>query len=92
MKRIYALRLVFATVPAQAAPRRITLSGSGMSCAACPIAVKKALTKVRDVVKAEVDLGQQRATVNCDDILASPQTLAKAVTDAGYPAQPLEVK
>lgn len=92
MKPLYALLIVLATVPAQAAPRSITLSVSGMTCAACPITVKKALTKVRGVTKAEVDLVQQRAAVTYDDALTNPQALAKAVTEAGYPARPLGVK
>lgn len=92
MKPLYALLIVLATVPAQAAPRSITLSVSGMTCAACPITVKKALTRVPGVSRAEVDLAQHRAIVTYDDARTSQAELIKAVTDAGYPAQAVGVK
>ncbi|WP_049307444.1 cation transporter, partial [Pseudomonas aeruginosa] len=40
--------------PAWAATQTVTLAVPGMTCAACPITVKKALTKVEGVTKAEV--------------------------------------
>lgn len=92
MKPLFALLLALATLPALAAPRTLTLSVSGMTCAACPITVKKALTKVPGVTRAEVDIEQRRAIVTYDDARTSPVDLAKAVADAGYPAQVVGVK
>ena len=43
-----ALAATFA-VPAWAATQTVTLSVPGMSCATCPITVKKALSKVEGV-------------------------------------------
>ncbi|HET7101690.1 MAG TPA: mercuric transport protein periplasmic component, partial [Terriglobia bacterium] len=38
-----AVALVFYGVPAMAATKTVTLAVKGMTCAACPITVKKAL-------------------------------------------------
>lgn len=92
MKPLYALLIALATLPALAAPRTLTLAVSGMTCAACPITVKKALSKVPGVTRSEVDLEQRRAIVTYDDARTSPVDLAKAVADAGYPAQVVGVK
>jgi len=51
MKKLAALVALAATLatPAWAAVQTVTLSVPGMTCAACPITVKKALTKVGGV-------------------------------------------
>ncbi|MCO1925246.1 mercury resistance system periplasmic binding protein MerP, partial [Pseudomonas aeruginosa] len=58
----------------------------GMTCAACPITVKKALTKVEGVTKAEVSYEKREAIVTFDDAKTSAQALTKATEDAGYPS------
>lgn len=58
----------------------------GMNCVLCPATVKKALQRVPGYVDAKVDLDTRRAVVMYDVAKASPQSLARAVTDAGYPA------
>lgn len=92
MKKLCAVLIALTTLPALAAPRTATLSVAGMTCAACPITVKRALSRVPGVTGAEVDLGQRRAIVTYDDARTSPADLAKAVSDAGYPAQAVGVK
>lgn len=92
MKKLCVVLIALATLPALAAPRTATLAVSGMTCAACPITVKKALTRVPGVTRAEIELDQRRAIVTYDDARTSPAELAKAVSDAGYPAQALSVK
>ena len=57
-----------------------------MTCAACPITVKKALTKVDGVSKAVVNYDQRQATVTHDDARTSVEALTKATANAGYPA------
>lgn len=87
MKTPFAsLALAAAASAAVAAPQTVTLSVPGMTCAACPITVKKALTKVEGVTKAEVSYEKRQATVTFDDSKASVQKLTKASADAGYPA------
>jgi periplasmic mercuric ion binding protein len=76
--------------PAWAASRTVTLVVSNMTCATCPITVKKALTKVEGVGKAHVDLDRKEAVVTFDDTKTNVAALIKATTDAGYPSSAKE--
>jgi periplasmic mercuric ion binding protein len=78
-------------VPARASPKTVTLNVSGMTCAACPITVKKALQRVAGVSKAEVQFEKKQALVTFDDTKTDTDALVKATTDAGYPSQPKKV-
>lgn len=69
-----------------AAPKTVTLDIPGMTCALCPITVKKALTKVNGVTNAEVSFDKRQAVVTFDDARTNVGTLTKATADAGYPA------
>ncbi len=80
-----ALLAVLAT-PAFAAQQSVTLAVPGMSCAACPITVKKALTRVDGVTRAEVDYDKRQAVVTYDDTKADVAKLTRATADAGYPS------
>ena len=81
----FALATLIAT-PVWAATQTVTLSVPGMTCAACPITVKKALTKVDGVTKAEVSFENREAIVTFDDTKANAPALTKATEDAGYPS------
>lgn len=81
-----SLVLVAVVGPASAATRTVTLSVPGMTCAACPITVKKALTKVEGVSEVEVVFEQRQAVVTYDDARTNVQALAAATENAGYPA------
>ncbi len=81
-----ALSLAAVVGPALAAPQTVTLSVPGMTCAACPITVKKALTKVEGVSQVDVTLEKREAVVTFDDARADTQKLTKATEDAGYPS------
>lgn len=72
--------------PVWAATKTVTLSVPGMYCAVCPITVKKALTKVDGVTKAEVSYEKREATVTFDDGKTNVQALTKATENAGYPS------
>lgn len=72
--------------PAWAAPKSVTLAVPGMTCATCPITVKKALTKVAGVAKVDVNLDKLQAVVTFDDAKTTVAALTKATTDAGYPS------
>lgn len=80
-----ALLAAFAT-PAFAAQQIVTLAVPGMSCAACPITVKKALTRVDGVTRAEVDYDKRQAVVTFDDAKTDVAKLTRATADAGYPS------
>ncbi|HEY2122272.1 MAG TPA: mercury resistance system periplasmic binding protein MerP [Chthoniobacterales bacterium] len=64
----------------------VTLDVKNMTCAVCPITVKKALEKVTGVTSATVDFDKKTASVTFDPDKANPATLAKATLDAGYPS------
>ncbi|PKM33758.1 MAG: mercuric transport protein periplasmic component [Gammaproteobacteria bacterium HGW-Gammaproteobacteria-12] len=81
----FALATLVAT-PAWAAMQTVTLAVPGMTCAACPFTVKKALTKVDGVTKAEVSYENREAIVIFDDTKTSVEALSKASENAGYPA------
>lgn len=85
-KLLAALALIAVVSPVWAASQIITLSVPGMTCAACPITVKKALTKVEGVTKAEVSYENREAIVTFDDAKTNVQALTKATEDAGYPS------
>ena len=78
---------VFATPALAAEPRTAVLQVEGMNCSLCPITVRKALERVPGVLQARVDFGAKRAQAKYDPEKASPETLAKAVTDAGFPSK-----
>lgn len=72
--------------PAWAASRTVTLAVPGMNCSACPLTIKKALTKVDGVTKVDVSLDDLQAVVTFDDAKATVAALTKATKDAGYPS------
>ncbi|MFO6137082.1 mercury resistance system periplasmic binding protein MerP, partial [Pseudomonas aeruginosa] len=86
MKKLATLIALAAALstPAWAATKTVTLSVPGMTCAACPITVKKALTKVDGVQKAEVSYEKREAVVTFDDAKTNADALAKATANAGY--------
>lgn len=87
MKKLFAsLALVAVVAPVWAATQTVTLSVPGMTCAACPITVKKAISKVDGVSKTDVNFDKREAVVTFDDTKTSVQKLTKATESAGYPS------
>lgn len=88
MNKFIALAALAFTLntPAWAATQTITLAVPDMTCAACPITVKKALTKVEGVQKVEVSYETRSAVVTFDDAKTSTQKLTQATENAGYPS------
>lgn len=87
MKKLFALSVLFMMAsPLWAGTQTVTLSVPDMNCAACPITVKKALTKVSGVSKTEVNLDRREAKVTFDDAKTTTETLTRATKDAGYPS------
>ena len=89
MKTIAVLVIALAAtigVPGWAAIKTVTLSVPGMTCAACPITVKKALTRVAGVEKVQVTFEKKQAVVTYDDAKTNVQALTKATENAGYPS------
>lgn len=87
MKKLFsALALAAVMAPVWAATQTVTLAVPGMTCAACPITVKQAISKVDGVQKVEVSYEKRQAVVSFDDGRTSVQKLTKATEDAGYPS------
>jgi mercuric ion binding protein len=89
---VVAVAVVLVASPAWAGSKTITLVVSNMTCAACPLTVKKALTNVQGVSRATVSLEKQEAVVTFDEAKTSVEALVKATTDAGYPSRAKERK
>ncbi|MFZ5541273.1 MAG: mercury resistance system periplasmic binding protein MerP [Pseudomonadota bacterium] len=88
MKKLFVSMVLAAAAAAPAAAERTaTLAVDNMTCAACPITVKKAMSKVDGVTKVEVSYEKREAVVRFDDAKTSLQAIAKASADAGYPAR-----
>ncbi len=78
--------LIAFSSPLLAAQKTVTLGVPGMTCGACPITVKKAITKVEGVTRTEVDFDKRQAVVTYDDTKASADQIMRATTNAGYPS------
>ena len=85
-KLIASLVLASVVAPVWAATKTVTLAVPGMTCATCPITVKKAISKVEGVSKVDVGFEKREAVVTYDDVKTSVQKLTKATEDAGYPS------
>lgn len=81
-----AVSFLAAPAPASVAPRTVTLSVPGMTCAACPITIKKALLKVAGVQKVDVSYEKLEAVVTFDDAKTNVDALTNATKRAGYPS------
>ena len=64
----------------------VTLHVQNMTCAICPITVKKALERVPGVTDAKVDFDKKIATVSFDPDKTNATALIKTTADAGYPS------
>jgi mercuric ion binding protein len=69
-----------------AAPQTIALDVPGMTCALCPVTIRKALQKVPGVTKVAVSYEKKEALVTFDDAKTSAEALMNATTQAGYPS------
>lgn len=58
----------------------------GMTCAACPITVKKAMSRVDGVESVSVNFKEKTATVLFDPDTTTSDVIAKASTAVGFPA------
>ncbi|WP_235974569.1 cation transporter [Stappia albiluteola] len=68
------------------AERTATFDVPGMTCALCPVTVKKAMEGVEGVSQVEVDFDTRTAIVVFDPSVTSVEAIAAASANAGYPA------
>ncbi len=64
--------------------KKAELKISGMTCATCSSTIEKSLSNLPGVLKAQVSLGNELASVEYDPARVDLNALEKAVTDAGY--------
>jgi len=66
----------------------VTQDVKNMSCAVCPITVKRALMKVPGVESATVDFDSKTEVVTFDPDKTSVEALTQATANAGFPSSP----
>ena len=67
---------------------RMRIAIEGMSCGHCVRSVERALATVGGVQAEQVGVGQ--AVVRYDAAVVTPQQVAQAVADEGYPVRAME--
>lgn len=80
---------VEAQTVATATEQTVTFAVQKMTCAACPITVRRAMEKVEGVKSVNVDFDAKTATVVFDPAVTTPEQIGAASTNAGYPASPV---
>ena len=85
------LGLMLSPLAAQASETTVVLDVHHAYCQLCPSIVKKTLEQVKGVTAVTVGQadakGDMLATIKYDDSQSSPETMIKATTDHGYPAE-----
>jgi len=79
-----------ANASTQSATKTLKMSIDHMTCAMCPVTVRKAVEHVHGVQSVDVDFEKKSATVVYDPAAATPEDIADASTNAGYPAHPIK--
>lgn len=69
-----------------AAVQSATFEVENMTCALCPVTVKKAMEGVSGVQSVQIDFAARTATVAFDPAVTTVEAIAAASTNAGYPA------
>lgn len=78
--------------PNAVALENVTLSITGMTCAACATRIEKNIAKVPGVQKANVNLATEKASVTYDPTKASVEDLITKIKKTGYGVQEEKVK
>jgi len=78
-----------AVPPEPAGPAKRDLVVTGMTCASCVASVESALSAVKGVESADVNLATERATVRFDATQVEMPALVRAIERAGYGALPI---
>jgi mercuric ion binding protein len=91
MKSIWALAaslfLVTSVSLASDSDETVTFDVEKMTCATCPIAVRKAMQRVDGVKEVEVSLENESAVVTYDPSATTAAEIGQVSTDVGFPAK-----
>lgn len=71
-----------------AAEQTVTFIVDNMTCALCPVTVRRAMEGVAGVHDVRIDFDARTATVTFDPKTADIDAIAAASAQAGYPAHP----
>lgn len=74
---------------AQATEQTQSFTVENMTCAMCPITVRKAMERVGSVHSVTVEYDTKTAVAVFDPAQTSAEAIAEASTGIGYPAKPL---
>ena len=64
----------------------VVLDAENITCPACGINIRKAMQKVSGVTDTKVDTRAETVTVTFDSSQTDTTAIARAVTEAGFPA------
>jgi periplasmic mercuric ion binding protein len=90
-KILLALIFLVATSGAFAAEKTGMFAIEKMTCALCPVTVRKAMSSVSGVKAVTVDFERKLATVVFEDGETATDTIAEASKNSGYPATLIQV-
>jgi len=76
------------TLVAEAAEQTQSFAIENMTCATCPITVRKAMERVDGVQSVKVDYDTKTAVVVFDPAITTAKAIGDASTGVGYPAKP----
>lgn len=83
---IVGLLLLWAGVASAATPKTAVLDVENLTCPACSVTIEKALAKVPGVAATQVDTKAGTVTVDFDAERTSVPAIARAISEAGFPA------
>lgn len=81
------MAVIWAGTAGAAPPETVVLDAANMTCPACSITIEKALEKVPGVTDTEIDTEASTVTVTFDSDRTSSSAIARAITEAGFPAK-----
>ncbi|WP_341198059.1 heavy-metal-associated domain-containing protein [Hyphomonas chukchiensis] len=73
-------------ISAEAPLATASFSIENMTCATCPISVRKAMMRVEGVKTVDIDFDSKIASVTFDPAVTTADAIAAASTNVGYPA------
>ncbi|KCZ56869.1 heavy-metal-associated domain-containing protein [Hyphomonas chukchiensis] len=77
-------------ISAEAPLATASFSIENMTCATCPISVRKAMMRVEGVKTVDIDFDSKIASVTFDPAVTTADAIAAASTNVGYPATRLD--
>lgn len=90
MKSLWLVTLMMLSVSGPVASgetdRTVVLEIEKMTCATCPITIRKAIQRIDGVKSVYVDYESKLATVVFDEDRTTPEAISQASADVGFPA------